>query len=423
MTDASPSAWIESDVATAVRRAYRVQPDLAAARSDERSQAVRAMAQALRNSQDDILEANTLDLEASRERELPAPLLNWLKLTPERLQRTIALLERLADLSDPIRSSLQPAYPVDRAQTYSQLMPLGTIALVYEAFPELAAIAAGMCLKTGNCAILHGSPESRETDRALAAALGSALDRVGLPPYCLAAIADAPEHSIRELVSQDRFVNLVIPYGRPRWVQQVARHATTPILKAALGNCYLYWSPSGELDVVRWAILESHQSDPDPVNAIEKVLVHRDQNRTALGLLIGALAEKGFDLRGDAELQAEFPDLALAADSEWRQPYLTRTVAFKIANSLDAAIAWIGRYSSGHADCIATESYRESHQFALRADSASVYINASPRFYRNPRGNGGIFLGMSNQKGYRRGPIGLKALTTLKQTVQGSSEL
>lgn len=411
--DASPDS-------IAVRRAYRASFDLATTKGVDRSRAVVAMAQALKRASDEILEANTLDLLASREMAVPDLILDWLKLTPERLQTTIQMLQRLGELSDPLRRVMNASYQLEQSQTYCQLMPLGTIALVYEAFPELGALTAGLCIKTGNSLILRGGTEASHSNGAIATALQSALEETGMPIGSLELLPSDRGSSLRDLITQDRYVNLVIPYGRPSLVQQVVRQSTAPVLKSGMGNCYLFWAPSGSLELARWMILDSHQSEPDPVNAIEKVLIHSNQKPSSLVTLWNSLKEKGFKIRADAELMAEFPDLKLANESEWGEPYLTKTVAFKVVNSLEEAIAWINQYSSGHADSIVTESYQESRQFALGVNSASTYINASPRFSRNPSRSEGIFLGMSNQKGHRRGLISMESLTTLKHIVQGN---
>jgi glutamate-5-semialdehyde dehydrogenase len=407
----------------AVLRAYRASLALATTKGVDRSRGVQAMAKALKNSFDDILEANTLDLEASREMAVPELIWEWLRLTPERLQGTIQILQRIGELSDPIRRVMNASYQLDHSQTYCQLMPLGVIALIYEAFPELAAIAAGFCIKTGNCLILRGGSEASQSNLVIAEALQTALDEAGLPSGCLELLPSEQGASIRDLVTQDRYLNLVIPYGRPTLVQQVMQQSTAPVLKSAMGNCYLYWSATGSLEMVRWVVLDSHASEPDPVNAIEKILINRSSKPSSLVILWNSLKEKGFDLRGDAELVAEFPELlTLAAPSEWNQAYLNKTIAFKVVDSIESAISWMNQYSSGHADCLVTESYQESRQFALGVDSASVYINSSPRFSRNPKRGDAVFLGMSNQKGYRRGMINLESLTTLKQVVQGNGQ-
>jgi glutamate-5-semialdehyde dehydrogenase len=381
------------------------------------------MAETLLKRQDDILEANTLDLEASREMAVPDLILDWLKLTPERLQIVGRALHRLSETSDPIQQVLNiPSYQVDQCQTYCQLMPLGVIALIYEALPELGAIAAGLCIRTGNSLILRGSPEASHSNQAIANILQAAIEDAGLPVDCVQLLPSEQGDVIRELVTQDQYINLVIPYGRPRLVQQVMRQATAPVLQTAIGNCYLYWSPTGSLDIARWMILDSHKSEPEPVNAIEKVLISRHHKLTALTMLWNSLKEQGFELRGDEILVAEFPEIfaGVVSQAEWGQPYLNRAIAFKSVEGLEPAITWINQYSSGHADCLATESYQESRQFALGVNSAMTYINATPRFYRNPRRGSAVALGMSNQKGHRRGLISLETLTTVKHIVQGN---
>lgn len=417
-TDASPGLTFH--LRDTVRSAHLASFELATFKGTHRSAALQRMAEALRTNLDDILEANTMDLEASREMAFPELILDWLKLTPERILATVRLLQRLSELSDPIQPVLSPIYQVDQCQTYCQLMPLGVIALVYESFPELGAIAAGLCCRTANSLILKGGGEASHSNQVIVETLRNALEDAGLPPNSLQLLPADQGDLSRELVTQDQQVNLVIPYGRSSLVQQIVRQATIPVLKTALGNCYLYWAPSGNVDVARWMILDSHQSEPDPVNAIEKVLIHRELPTNNLLFLWNSLREKGYELKGDAELVERFPELALAHDSEWSHSYLSRTIAFKVVDGLDMAIAWINEYSSGHADGLTTESYQESRRFASGINSATTFINASPRFYRNPHRGTPIALGMSNQKGHRRGLITLETLTTIKHVVQGN---
>lgn len=402
------------------KRAYQASLKLGYTKGADRSRAVLAMAQALERSFDDILEANTLDLEASREMAVPELILDWLKLTPTRLEITVEILQRLGEISDPLRRVRNADYQPEDSQSYSHLMPLGVIGFIYEAFPDLGAIAAGLCIKTGNSIILKGSTEASHSNAAIADVLQNAIAEVGLPTGCIELVTAEHGASIRDLVTQDKYLNLAIPYGRSSLIQQVVRQATCPVLKSAMGNCYLYWSLNSSLDMVRWVILDSHKSEPDPVNAIEKVLVHRQALPSSLIFLWNGLKEKGFEIKGDEELVEAFPQLELAKDGEWGNPYLTKTVAFKLVDSLEAAIAWINQHSSGHADSIVTESYQESRQFALGVNSASTYINTSPRFSRNPSRGDSVFLGMSNQKGHRRGFISLETLTTVKHIVQGN---
>ena len=405
---------------TSANRAFQASLKLGTTKGIDRSRAVLAMAQAIESDFDEILEANTLDLEASREMAVPELILDWLKLTPSRLENTIKILQRLGELSDPLRRVRTADYQQEDSQSYTQLMPLGVIAFIYEAFPDLGAIAAGFCIKTGNSIILKGSTEASNSNTAIANSLQTAITKVGLPAGCVELITAEHGASVRDLVTQDQYLNLVIPYGRSSLIQQVVRQATCPVLKSAMGNCYLYWSVNSSLEMIRWMIIDSHESEPDQVNAIEKVLVHRQALPSSLSVLWSSLKEKGFQLKGDAELVAAFPQLQLAKDEEWGTPYLTKTVAFKLVDSLESAIAWINQYSSSHADSIVTESYQESRQFALGVNSASTYINASPRFSRYSLRGEAVFLGMSNQKGHRRGFISLETLTTVKHIIQGN---
>jgi len=212
---------------------------------------------------------------------------------------------------------------------------------------------------------------------------------------------------------------MVIPYGRPSLVQEVARQATAPVLRTCMGNCYLYWAASGSQDLVRSLVVDSHASEPDAVNAIEKVLICRDVNRSSIDLLCDGLREKGFRIRADEALREELPDLEPLHERDWSHSFLDKTVALKRVSGSEEAINWINHHSSGHADVVVTESYAESRVFSTGLRSALVHINASPRFSRNPRESSEVVLGMTNQKGYRRGRIGLENLTTIKQVVLG----
>lgn len=390
----------------------------------ERSKAVRQMAIKLREYLDDILQANTLDLEISREMAVPDLICEWLKLTPERLEKAIAILQTLADLPDPFQKVINSPYQVTYSQNYSQLMPLGVIAFIYEALPELAIISVGLAIKTGNSIILRGSSEASNTNSMIVQALQTALEDIDFPLGCLQFLPSEQGFKIEDLVTQDQHINLIIPYGRPSLIQEVTKMATAPVLKSAMGNCYLYWSICHDLDLVRHIIIDSYKTVPDPINAIEKVLINRLQKPNSIVRLFNHLQEHKFTLLGDEELVNEFPEyLKLITPEMWGKPFLNRTIAFRLVDDLNSAIALINNYSSGHANCLVTDSYQEGRIFAMETDSALVYVNSSPRFYRYLPGSNSVFLGISNQKGHRRGLISLETFTTLKQIVLGSGGL
>jgi glutamate-5-semialdehyde dehydrogenase len=407
-------------ITTRVKQAHQAFIAMASIKGIKRSQAVNRMAEKLQDCFDDILQANTLDLETSREMAVPDLILEWLKLTPQRLKAAVEILRNLAELPDPFQKLINPPYQVTYCQNYSQLMPLGVIALVYEALPDLAIIAAGLTIKTGNSLILRGSSEASNTNNIICQALQIALEEVDFPQGCLQFFPAEQDYSIENLVTQDQYLNLIIPYGRPSLIQQVTKMATAPVLKSAMGNCYLYWSLCNNLDLVRSVIIDSHASEPDPVNAIEKVLINSQQKSTLITRLFSNLQEEEFTLLGDNSLVEEFPEyLNPIKPKQWYKSFLNRTIAFKRIEDINSAIEWINEYSSGHANCLITDSYQEGRLFSLEADSALVYINTSPRFYRYLPGSDSVFLGISNQKGHRRGLISLETFTTFKQIVVG----
>jgi len=404
-----------------VKRSQQASDQLAMTQGARRSQAVEAMANGLKDSFDDILEANTLDLETGREMAVPELILEWLKLTPKRLQTAIKILDSLVTIADPIQQVSHAPYPLDPAQTYCQRIPLGVISLIYESLPELSAIMAGLCIKTGNSLVLRGGSEASHSNEAIVKALQTALEDTQLPKEGVQILPSDQAVPIQDVVQQESSIDLVIPYGRPSLVQQTVRVTNVPILRTAIGNCYLYWSSSANAEQVKQIISDSHASEPDPVNAIEKVLIPRTIKASVLITLFHGLQEKGFKLRGDSNLAQQYSQyLKPVQEQEWSQSYIDHIVTFGMVDDLTSAIAWINAYSSGHADCIMSESYPETRQFAQLVDSALVYINASPRFFRYAANGDSIFLGMSNQKGYRRGLIGLETLTTFKQVVQGN---
>ncbi|WP_264322999.1 glutamate-5-semialdehyde dehydrogenase [Romeriopsis navalis] len=405
---------------SAIQQATEAANVLRTASSEQRTAAIQAMAEQLLKQQDAILEANTLDLETSREMAISNRLLEWLKLTPERLQKVIDDLLTLSRLPDPIGRVVATSQPSVHGQTFTELLPLGVIAFVHESLPDLAAIAAGLCMRSGNSLLLRGSQEARQTNLAIFQVLQSAIIETDLPADSLIDLAAQEDYSLRDFFCTEHQPNLVIPYGRPSWVQQTVRQCNAPILQTAIGNCYLYWSASGSLEKVRNAILDSHRTQPDAVNGIEKVLVHPQLKQSSLGMLWNSLRENGFEIRGDEHFVNEFPDLTLVEPSEWRQSYLQKTVAFKLVDRLEDAAAWMNQYSSGHANCIVTDSYTKSQKFAQQVNSTFIYINESPRFHRLDPGEKQVFLGISKQKGSHRGAIGVESLMTTKQIILGN---
>ena len=400
------------------------------------------LSEAIKFNKNKILEANTLDLEASREMAVPDLVLEWLKLTPERINHVIECLKQLAQLPDPLTLHV--------GINGYQRVPLGVVAFVYEGFPQLALIAAGMCLKVGNTIILKGGSEGTHTQEAIADITRSVLGAHNFPEACVSTVPTGVV--LKELIVQEKYLRLVIPYGRPSFVQQISKQATISALPTSMGNCYLYLSASADLEFAKSIILNSRKGDPDPVNAIEKVVIHHSWLERGLGEWLQDLQIQGLIVRGcpsttgffrhfleDSEhhehelssgtisnADGEHHDQhCIESEDIWGQAYLDNTIAIKIVENTEEAIAWINQYSSGHADVILTDSLSERDRFVSRISSSTIFVNAHSRFSRYGKfGDSGtvkIALGMSSLKtrGASRYPgvIDIYALTTTKQIV------
>ncbi|MDX2255210.1 MAG: aldehyde dehydrogenase family protein [Pseudanabaenaceae cyanobacterium bins.39] len=397
--------------------------------SRDRDQFLLELAESVKQHKNLILEANTLDLEASREMAVPDLVLEWLKLTPDRLNNTIDCLKQLSNLSDPL--SL-----LGGVNGY-QRVPLGVVAFIYEGFPQLGLVAAAMSLKVGNTIILKGGGEGSHTQEVLVKIARDVLLNQGLPENCITSVPKGV--ALKELVVQEKYLRLVISYGRPSFVQQVSKQATVSALPMAMGNCYLYISTSGNLDFAQDVIFESRRGDPDAVNAIEKVVIHESWCDRGLAEWICKLKKQGLVVRGCARTTAYFRqwledgeqdlqyELAIESEDIWGQAYLDETISIKIVADIKEAIAWINQYSSGHADVLLTDSLSERDQFVGQVNSSTIFVNAHSRFKRCARlGNNGdmkIALGMSSLKtrGAARYPgmIDIYSLTTTKQVLSG----
>ncbi len=429
------------DLTGFIYKSHAAALQLAQISTRERDSLLLELAESVKKHKNLILEANTLDLEASRDMAVPELVLEWLKLTPERLNNAIECLKQLSNLPDPLTLHV--------GINGYQRVPLGVVAFVYEGFPQLGLIAAGMCLKVGNTIILKGGNEGTNTQEAIAAIARDVLIAKSFPEACITSVPKGV--MLKELIVQERYLRLVIPYGRPSFVQQVSKQATVSALPIAMGNCYLYLSASGNLDFAKEIILNSRKGDPDAVNAIEKVVIHKswldqtlDRN---LGAWIISLKKQGLVVRGCAVTTTYFREFleeihsdetdkpsqvlieqAIETEDTWGQAYLDETIAIKIVNDTEEAIAWVNQYSSGHADVMLTDSLSERDRFVSRINSSTIFVNAHSRFSRcaklGDNGNVKIALGMSSLKtrGASRYPgiIDIYALTTTKQILTSS---
>ncbi len=384
--------------------------------SHQRDQAIRFLIEQFRARIDDLLETNTLDLETSRDLALPSILLHWLKLTPDRLHKTTEVLEQLLD---PMCFSASGAVSHNggRLIHYS---PVGVVGLIYEALPELGIILAGMCLKTGNALVLRGGTEASHTNRAIADIIHGALEQAKLPLETITLLPPNSRTTVETLTKRGSGIDLVIPYGRPALIQQVSRVSEIPTLRSSIGNCYLFWSSSASVELVQSIISQSHRGHPEAVNAVDKVIIPASLQRPLLNLLWDNLEEEGFDIQVDQELSSEFPDLDPADPSIWGQPSLRKMVAFKLVDNIQQATKWMNTYSSGHADCLVTDSSKEINIFMKQVQSSCLFINRSSEFSRLKGAfHPSLAFGMAQRGGASTGVIDLYSLLTTTEIYQG----
>ncbi|NEQ97477.1 MAG: aldehyde dehydrogenase family protein [Cyanothece sp. SIO2G6] len=385
-----------------------------------RSQLLQQLAIRVAQYKDDILDANTLDLEASREMAVPSLMLDWLRLTPERVQSVAQMLQAIATQPDPLQQGTSIACSNQNAQCcYAQSMPLGVIGLVYESFPDLGAIATGLCIKAGNALLLKGGAESSHSNRMIANIIYDVLDQTEGQPNCVHLLPADQSDVTRELLTLRSHIKLLIPYGRPGLIQRVIKNATVPVLQTAISNCYLYCSDSAATDIASHMIIDSYQSEPDAVNAIEKLIFHKSCSTASITKLIATLQKADYRIKIAPELRSQFTQFPVAQTEEWSHPLLNFSVLLKPVNDISEAIVWINQHSSGHSNCISTSSYQEGRLFEKNVMSDMVYINTSPKFERHPQ-CGEVALGIArHSRGWGGGPIGFRQLTYRKLITHG----
>jgi glutamate-5-semialdehyde dehydrogenase len=403
-----------------VEQARQASTHLAQTSVQARNLVLKDLAIALQSQQDAILEANTLDLETTRDLAVTELAQQWLKLTPDRLAVIRQFIEQLIGLPDPLQVRSGTVANSLYSLSGFRVMPLGVVCGLYEFLPEFPILLASLCLKTSNSLMVRGSAETSHTHGLFSELIKTVLSKGKLDRRCFFSFESDRTVTPKELVAQVLPIDLVIPYGRPSFIQDIVHQKAAPTLMPVMGNAYLFWASTGSSDLVRSIIVDSHLGAPDAVNAIEKVLITPNTNTSLLNIVFNHLREKKFTIKGDETLTAEFPDLALAEDREWSTPYLSKTVAFKMMNSVAEGIQWMNTHSSGQADCFVTESYRESQQFTVGTTSATAFINASPRFSRLVSGPyGTVALGMMGRNSFHQGAIGVETLLKRSHIIQG----
>jgi len=388
--------------------------------------ALLAMADALTERAGEILEANARDMEAGAEGDLGDALLDRLALTPTRLAGMADDVRRIAALPDPVGEVIEGRRLPNGLDLRKLRVPLGVVAVVYEARPNVTIDCTALCLKSGNAIVLRGSSIAAHSNAVLAAVAAEAVAAVGLPEGSVSLVAGGGREELAELATASESVDLIIPRGGEGLKAALSAVATVPVIYAAAGNCHVYVDASADLDAARAIILNAKLQRPGTCNSAETLLVHRDAAPAFLPAAIADLRAAGVELRVDGRtraLAADAADVLLdATEEDYATEFLALTLAVRVVDSAEEAIEHVNRFGSGHSEAIVTSSSDAARAFTGGVDAACVYVNASTRFTDGGQFGLGAEIGNSTQKLHARGPIGLRELCTFKYVVEGAGQ-
>ena len=410
------------EVCAAAKRASRTLATLDAA---VKNAALESIAAALDANMQEILDANALDVAAAREAGLAGALIDRLTLDRHRVEAMAAGVRAIAALADPVGELLEERRRPDGLLIRKIRVPLGVVAVVYEARPNVTIDAAALCLKSGNAIVLRGSSSAAHSNAVLSAIAARAAESAGVPHGAISSVSGGHRDELVELATQTRHVDLIIPRGGEGLKAALLAHATVPVIYAASGNCHVYVDAAADLDQAREIVLNAKVQRPGVCNAAETLLVHRDVAAEFLPPALAALRDAGVELRGDQRTRDCAPgvEVAPASAADWDTEYLALTLAVAVVDSLEDAIEHIAAHGTGHSEAIVTRDRAAARRFQLDVDAACVYVNASTRFTDGAEFGMGAEIGNSTQKLHARGPIGLRELCACKYLVEGDGHV
>lgn len=391
--------------------------------TDEKNHALELMAAALTDAEPQLLAENARDMEKAEAKGLSTALLDRLRLNHQRIEGMAEGLRALIALNDPIGDTIEQWQRPNGMEIARKRVPLGVVAIIYEARPNVTADAAGLALKTGNALILKGGSEAYFSNLAIVAVLRDAIKAAGLNPDLLQFVETTDREAVSLLLKMREYIDVVIPRGGGGLIRFVVENASIPAIETGTGNCHIYIDKDADLEMGAEIIYNAKTQRPAVCNAAETLLVHKDVAKKFLPMAYARLAEKQVEIRGCAATCALLPAAIPAVEEDWETEFLDYILAVKVVADMDEAIDHIRRYSSGHSEAIITENYSASRKFTEAIDAAAVYVNASTRFTDGNEFGFGAEIGISTQKLHARGPMGLNALTTEKFVIYGTGQV
>jgi glutamate-5-semialdehyde dehydrogenase len=401
---------------------------MAAASTAAKNQALRRLAERLREQLGVLQAANALDLEAARAAGLAAPLLDRLKLTPQIIDTVAEGCEQIAAMADPVGEISDLKRQPSGISVGRMRVPLGVFGMVYESRPNVTIEAASLAIKSGNACILRGGSEALQSNLALWREVQVALVDAGLPADAVQLVQTTDRAAVGRLIAMPEYVDVIIPRGGKSLIERISAEARVPVIKHLDGNCHVYVDSAVDLDMAVAVTDNAKTQKVSPCNAAESLLVHRAAAAQFLPRIGAIFAAKGVQMRCDAGAKALLAPLAGAdvidaVESDWSEEYLAEVISIKLVDSLDEAVAHINHYGSHHTDAILTTNHPNAMRFLREVDSASVMVNASTRFADGFEFGLGAEIGISTDKFHARGPVGLEGLTSLKWVVLGQGEV
>ncbi|MFO1070654.1 MAG: glutamate-5-semialdehyde dehydrogenase [Geminicoccaceae bacterium] len=401
------------------RAAARV---LATAPTERKDAALRAAAAAIRAQSDAILAANAKDMAMARQRELSPAMLDRLALDPKRVEAMAKGLEEIAALRDPVGAELAAWTRPNGLRIARVAVPLGVIGIIYESRPNVTADAGGLCLKSGNAAVLRGGSESFHSSGAILACLQQGLRDAGLPAEAIQALPTTDRTAVGIMLRMAEHIDVIVPRGGRSLIERVQAESRIPVLAHLDGNCHVYLHASADPAMAREITVNAKLRRTGICGSAETLLCDRAIAGTVLPDVLQALAERGCELRGDAEVRAIRPDAVPATEADWRTEYLAPIIAVRVVDGVDQAIEHIATYGSHHTDSIVASDAAAAERFLARVDSAIVLHNASTQFADGGEFGMGAEIGISTNRLHARGPVGVEQLTSFKYVVRGSGQ-
>lgn len=403
--------------------AKKASPILAAASELTKNSALLKIAEALESRADEIIEANTADLKSAESNGVAPHMIDRLALNGKRIRDMAEGVRQVASLKDPVGEVLSMTKRPNGLIIGKQRVPLGVIAIIYEARPNVTVDAAVLCLKSGNTVILRGGKEAFNSNNKLTQIMKDCLAEAGLPGDCVSLVQDTTRDSATALMQLSDYVDVLIPRGGAGLIKSVVENARVPVIETGVGNCHVYVDSDADLDMAVEILFNAKCQRPSVCNAAESLLVAEDVAEAFLPAAKRRLDEKNVEWRGCEKTQRILPGIAAATEDDYYTEYNDYILAVKVVKDVGEAIEHINKYGSGHSEAIITKNYFNSQRFLREVDAACVYVNASTRFTDGFEFGLGAEIGISTQKMHARGPMGLNELTSIKYIIYGEGQV